>query len=73
MIVLTLLAFGCHQLFELTEGLFQECRKKFASKHPLWETLRSSIKIMVFDTWEILLAFALSPTRYRLIPIDAPD
>ena len=69
MILLTLLAFFCHQIFELTDPLFQDCRHKFGSKHHLWETLRSYIKIIVFDTWEMLLAFALSPTRYRLVPI----
>jgi hypothetical protein len=72
MIVLTLLAFFCHQIFELTDSLYQNCRQKFGSKRHLWETLRAYVNILVFDTWEALLAFALSPTRYRVVPIDAP-
>lgn len=63
--LLTLLAFYFHQIFELTCKIYQECRKKFGSKLAMWETLRSYIKILVFDDWEILLSFALTPTRYK--------
>jgi len=66
--LLTLLAFSMHQIFELTDRQYQACRKKFGSKRHLWETLRSYIKIIVFDGWEALLAFALVPTEYYLIP-----
>jgi len=64
--LLTLLAFFMHQIFELTDRQYQACRKKFGSKRHMWETLRTYIKIIVFDTWESLLAFALSPIRYKL-------
>jgi len=65
--LLTLLAFFFHQIFELTDRQYQACRKKFGSKKHLWETLRSYIKIIVFDTGEVLLAFALQPTSYQLV------
>ena len=65
-LLLTLLAFFFHQIFELTDLLYQACRKKFGSKKHMWETLRSYIKILIFETWEILLDFALAPTKYYL-------
>jgi hypothetical protein len=64
--VLTLLAFEFHQIFELTDSLYQDCRKKFGSKTHMWETLRSYIKILVFDTWDDLLDFAYTPSKYDL-------
>jgi len=66
--LLTLLAFAFHQIFELTDACYQACRKKFGHKRHFWETLRAYIKILVFETWEALLAFALDPTRYELNP-----
>jgi hypothetical protein len=65
-LLLTLLAFFFHQIFELTDRLYQECRKKFGSKRHMWETLRSYVKLLIFDTWELLLDFALTPTKYNL-------
>ena len=62
--LLTLIAFLFHQVFELTDRLYQACRKKFGSKTHLWETLRSYARILVFSTWEMLLDFALDPVKY---------
>jgi hypothetical protein len=59
--LLTLLAFLFHQIAELTDKQYQACRKKFGSKKRLWEKLRSWIDIIIFETWESLLAFALAP------------
>ncbi len=67
--LLTLLAFSFHQIFELTDNLYQSNRKKFGSKRHMWETLRSYIKIIVFDSWEALLEFALKPTSFELSPL----
>ncbi len=64
--LLTLIAFYFHQIFELTDSLYKDCRKKFGSKRHLWETIRSYIKILVFETWEHLLNFALTPQKYQL-------
>ena len=66
--LLTLLAFFMHQIFELTDGNYQACRKKLGSKKHLWETIRAYIKILVFDTWDLLLEFVLVPTLYRVVP-----
>lgn len=70
--LLTLLAFFFHQIFELTDQQYQACRKKFGSKRHMWETLRAYIKIIVFETWEALLAFALAPTAHRLVSAKDP-
>jgi hypothetical protein len=59
--LLTLLAFFFHQIFELTDRQYQACRKKFGSKRHLWEKLRSWIDILIFETWEALLEFTLTP------------
>ena len=61
-----------HQIFEFTDGLYKKCRKKFGSKRHMWETLRSYIKIIVFNTWESLLEFALNPKKYKLSIAAAP-
>lgn len=62
--LLTLLAFFFHQIFELTDHLYKACRKKFGSKRNLWENLSVRIRIFVFNTWEHLLNFALTPRKY---------
>lgn len=70
--LLTLIAFLFHQVFELTDRLYQACREKFGSKVHLWETLRSYVKILVFTTWEMLLEFALDPVKYQLTMLQPP-
>lgn len=64
--LLTLIAFTMHQIFELTDAQYQACRTKFGSKKHFWETIRAYIKIIIFDTWDGLLAFALEPTKYAV-------
>ena len=70
--LLTLLAFFFHQIFELTDQLYQACREKFGSKRHMWETLRSYIKVYVFETWEMLLDFALTPRKYKPSLVKPP-
>ena len=70
--LLTLIAFFMHQIFELTDGLYQKCRIKFGSKRHMWEKLRSYICIIVFDTWEALLDFAFKPAKYTLSMAAGP-
>ena len=64
MYLFTLLAFYFHQIFELTDRLYQACREKFGSKVHMWETIRAAIKWFVFESWELLLSFVLTPTKY---------
>jgi hypothetical protein len=70
--LLTLLAFFFHQIFELTDRQYQACRKKFGSKRHLWEKLRAYIEILIFDTWERLLDFAVSPKEGLVTWANAP-
>ncbi len=65
--LLILLAFYFHQIFELVDCAYQACRKKFGSKRNLWENLRVYIRILVFETWEHLLDFALGPRKYKMV------
>lgn len=65
-LLLTLLAFFFHQIFELTDHLYQACRKKFGSKRNMWENLRVRIRIFVFESWELLLDFALNQRKYYI-------
>ncbi len=53
--LLNLLAFFMHQIFELTDKLYQNCRKTLGSKEELWNNLRSVIRILIFPDWETLL------------------
>ena len=65
--VLILLAFFIHQIEELTDIIFQQCRIKFGSKRYLWEKIRSAIEYMVFDNWEHLLDYMLNRNNYKTI------
>jgi hypothetical protein len=63
-IILTMLAFYLHQFLEYRDELFQACRKKFGSKRHLWEKLSAYITLLVFNSFEGLLEFALNKDRY---------
>jgi len=64
-LLLTLLAFFCHQIAELTDGLYQECRKKLGSKVELWGNVRAFIKVFIFESWELLFKFVLNPKSFQ--------
>ncbi|MCP4751400.1 MAG: hypothetical protein GY866_10935, partial [Proteobacteria bacterium] len=68
-----LLAFYFHQIFELTDGLFKACRRKFGSKRYMWEKLRSAVAWFVFENWEHLLEFVLTPRKHIGPLIKVPD
>ena len=58
--VLTLLAFLFHQVFELTDSLYQQARSRW-SLRMLWERLRIAINLIIFTSWEQLIAHCLHP------------
>jgi hypothetical protein len=62
--LLNLLAFFMHQIFELTDNLYQQCRAKRGSRHALWESLRSVIFFIIFPDWETLLQRVLRPSEF---------
>jgi Transposase DDE domain len=59
-----LLAFFMHQIFELSDGLYQQCRKAFGSKRNLWDHLRAAIRLLVFPDWQVLLMRVLRPSEF---------
>jgi hypothetical protein len=63
-LLLNLLAFFMHQIFELTDSLYQECRRAFGSRRNLWDHLRSSIHLLIFPDWETLLRRLLRPSDF---------
>lgn len=65
MYLLTLLAFYFHQIFELTDGQYQACRKAFGSKRNLWEHFRTAIRLMLFPSWEVLADVMLNTDDYQ--------
>jgi hypothetical protein len=63
-LLLNLLAFFMHQIFELTDCLYQECRRAFGSRRNLWDHLRISIRLLIFLDWETLLRRLLRPSDF---------
>ena len=63
--LLNLLAFFMHQIFELTDILYQKCRKKFSARKEYWNQLRCTFRILLFQDWENLLKFVICPPDSR--------
>jgi hypothetical protein len=66
MYLLTLLAFYFHQIFELTDGVYQACRLSFGSKAHLWENFRGTIRMLVVEDWAHLMDLLLNPDDYEV-------
>lgn len=60
MYILTLLAFYFHQIFELTDKVYQACRERYGSKAHMWENFRVTVRFLLFDSWEELMENLLS-------------
>jgi len=56
-----LLAFFMHQIIEYGDPLFKKARAKFSARKEFWNQLRCTIRIFVFENWESLLLFIISP------------
>jgi hypothetical protein len=67
MYILTLLAFYFHQIFELTDGVYQACRLSFGSKAHLWENFRASIRMIIVEDWAQLMDLMLRPDDYEVM------
>jgi hypothetical protein len=60
--ILNLLAFYVHQILELTNRLYQTVRyTKFTSRKEFWNQLRCTFRILVFRSFEHMLAYILDP------------
>jgi len=62
--LLDLLAFFMHQIFELSDDLYQRCRVKLGSRSHLWERLRNVICVLIFTDWESLFQRVLKPSEF---------
>ncbi len=62
--LLNMLAFFMHQIFELTDKLYRECRQKLGSKKNLWDHFRVSIRLLIFPDWETLLRRIHTPSAF---------
>ena len=59
---LNLLAFYVHQILELTDRLYRTVRyTKFTSRKEFWNQLRCTFRILVFKSFEHMLAYILDP------------
>lgn len=67
--LLTLLAFYFHQIFELTDGVFQALRKSYGSKVHLWENLRATIRMVIVESWEHLMDLLLNEDNYEVTAV----
>lgn len=59
--ILNLLAFFFHQIFELTDRLYQDCRGKYNSRKEYWNQLRCTFRILIFKSWGQMLAYLYDP------------
>lgn len=60
--VLNVLAFYVHQILELTDLLYQTVRySKFTSRKEFWNQLRCTFRILIFRSFEHMLAYILHP------------
>ncbi len=66
--IFNLLAFYTHQILELTDCLYKDCRATFSSRKEFVNQLRCTIRILVFENWVKLLSFILDPPEDSLPP-----
>jgi hypothetical protein len=59
--LLNLLAFFLHQIFELSDTLYQSARATFSARVEYWNTIRAAFRLILFDSWEELLERMNSP------------
>ena len=59
--ILNLLAFFFHQIFELSDTLYQSARATFSAKTEYWNTIRAAFRLIIFGSFEELLERINSP------------
>jgi hypothetical protein len=74
--LLNMLAFFMHQIFEMTDRLYQELRRKLGSKRNLWDHFRVSIRMLIFPDRETLMRRVHTPSAswqsFPLTPSVSP-
>lgn len=64
-VILNLIAFFMHQIFELTDRYYQGVRNQFSSRKEFWNQLRCTLRVMIFDNWQHLLNFLYNTPEIR--------
>lgn len=59
--LMNLLAFFMHQIFALTDFLYEKCRNKFSAKKEYWNQLRCTFRVFFLTSWVELLKFIIKP------------
>ena len=62
--ILNLLAFFFHQIFELTDQLYQQARAVFSARIEYWNCIRSAIRLIIFDEWDDVLLKIWAPDKF---------
>lgn len=63
--VLNLLAFFVHQILQLCDLCYQQCRTKFSSRKEFWNQLRCTLRIILFRDFYHLLEYLFCPPLVR--------
>ncbi|MEJ2628099.1 MAG: transposase [bacterium] len=53
--LLNLLAFFFHQIFQISDGLYQTTRGRFSARKEFWNCIRSTFRLFIFISWEQIL------------------
>ena len=61
--LLTILSHLFHQIHELVDDVYQKLRIKKGSLKVFWNDLKAAIKMIIFDDWQQLVNYLLSPPR----------
>ena len=69
MYLLTLLAFTFHQIFELTDGLYQACRETWGAKKRMWDDLRLIMSRFLVEDWQQMLDMVVNANDYETTAI----
>lgn len=65
--ILNLLAFFFHQIFELSDTLYQSARATFSARSEYWNTIRAAFRLIIFNSFEELLERINSPPELQNI------
>lgn len=59
--ILNLIAFFMHQISEMTDRYYQQCRNAFTSKKEFWNNIRTAVRLLIFSSWEKMLVYVTDP------------
>jgi len=59
--LLNLLAFLVHQIQQLVDRFYQKARARFSSRAEFWNVIRGSFRVLLYGSWEEVLARITGP------------